>query len=1026
MPGPPRGMSGPARPSRLAPRAPQSRDRTSAQEAIAVKHVLAIAAKELRSFFNSAVALIFLATFLFVVLFTFFWVEKFFARNIADVRPMFEWMPVLLIFLVSALTMRMWSEEQKLGTLEVLLTLPVPVHHLVLGKFLAGLTLVALALALTLGVPVTVSMMGDLDWGPVVGGYLGALLLACAYLAVGLCVSSLTQNQIVALIFTALSCGLLYVPGTEGVAGVFGNRGSEILRALGTGSRFTSIARGVLDIRDVAYYAGLTTLFLVLNHALLLAKRWSAGRRTWLSRWNTKLLVGLVLGNVLLANLWLAPLAAARIDLTERGEYSLSDVTEELVESLDEPLLVRGYFSERTHPLLAPLVPQIRDLLSEYAVIGGSNVRVEFLDPRGNEEIEKEAQEQYNIKSVPMQFADRHEAAVVNSYFHILVKYGDQHEVLDFGDLIEVKVTGMDSIEVKLRNLEYDVTRAIKKVAYGFQSLDALFASLGGKAELTAYITPSSLPQELKEVPQRLEKVAKEIEKQSNGKFVFQAVVPDTQEKQQELQRKYGIKPFAASLFSSDRFYLHILLKVGDRLAQVSPGEQMTEAELRSGIEAALRRAAPGFLKTVGLVTPPAESMPQMNPMMPQQPPRPPQSFELLERRLGENYTVQPVSLDTGKVDDGVDVLLLAGPEKLGDKAQRAVDQFLMRGGSVVLLAGKYRLDIGMGGGLAVKQVSSGLDKLLETWGARVQNKLVLDQRSDSFPVPVMRSLGGLRVQEIQLIPYPFFVRVERDRMSEGSIITQGLPAITLHWSSPLEAVETGKKDAAGKDGKAAGKSAAEEASEVKREVLLSSGEESWLQEDSNVQPDFERYPERGFSRPAAGEGVYDARPLAMVLTGTFASHFRGEADKKAEPPADKGSADKPERPERLLTRSVPNARLAVVGSSSFVSDEVLNLAQQTQSGEARSNLQFVENLVDWAVADVDLLEIRSSGSFARTLSVAEDARSKWEYINYGLAILALGLVMGWNAYRRRTLAPMTLDPRARRKQAADSAKEAS
>src|SRR5678816_2672141 len=141
----------------------------------AARNILAIAKKELRGYFQSAVALIFLAAFLGVVVFTFFWVEKFFTRNIADIRPMF-----------------------------------------------AGLALIALALALTLGLPITVEMMGDLDWGPVFGGYLAALLLASAYLSIGLCVSAATDNQIVALILTAVVCGLIYLPGADDVVRFFG------------------------------------------------------------------------------------------------------------------------------------------------------------------------------------------------------------------------------------------------------------------------------------------------------------------------------------------------------------------------------------------------------------------------------------------------------------------------------------------------------------------------------------------------------------------------------------------------------------------------------------------------------------------------------------------------------------------------------------------------------------------------------------------------------------------------------------
>ena len=102
-----------------------------------------------------------------ISLFAFFWVEKFFSRNIADLRPLFEWMPVLLIFLCATLTMKMWSEERKMGTVEFLLTLPVKTTDLVVGKFFACIALVGIALTLTLGLAISVGMLGPLDWGPV-------------------------------------------------------------------------------------------------------------------------------------------------------------------------------------------------------------------------------------------------------------------------------------------------------------------------------------------------------------------------------------------------------------------------------------------------------------------------------------------------------------------------------------------------------------------------------------------------------------------------------------------------------------------------------------------------------------------------------------------------------------------------------------------------------------------------------------------------------------------------------------------
>src|SRR5262245_33153631 len=185
-----------------------------------MKQALSITRKELDSYFGSPMALIFVGIFLLAALFSFFWVSGFFARGIADVRPLFQWMPVLLIFLIATLTMRQWSEEQQTGTLEMLLTMPIRLTQLVIGKFLAVLALVAVELLLTLALPITVRLIVNLDLGPVIGGYLAAILMAAAYTAIGLFVSSRTDNQIVSLLLTAMVCGAFYLVGSPTITGL--------------------------------------------------------------------------------------------------------------------------------------------------------------------------------------------------------------------------------------------------------------------------------------------------------------------------------------------------------------------------------------------------------------------------------------------------------------------------------------------------------------------------------------------------------------------------------------------------------------------------------------------------------------------------------------------------------------------------------------------------------------------------------------------------------------------------------------
>ena len=235
--------------------------------------IRAITGRELRAYFDSPIAYVFLLAFAGASLFTFFNLGTFFSRGRADLRSLFNGVPFLMVLLVPALTMRLWAEERKQGTMEVLLTLPARDHELVLGKFLASLALLATGLGLTLAMPFTVAGLGNLDWGPVIGGYVGALLLGAGYLAVGQFVSATTENQILAFILALVVCLGLFGLGMETFAGLFPDRTASVLRSLGTGSRFESIARGVIDLRDLVYYLSLTSFFLAASVGALRARR---------------------------------------------------------------------------------------------------------------------------------------------------------------------------------------------------------------------------------------------------------------------------------------------------------------------------------------------------------------------------------------------------------------------------------------------------------------------------------------------------------------------------------------------------------------------------------------------------------------------------------------------------------------------------------------------------------------------------------------------------------------------------------
>jgi len=947
-----------------------------------MRQILSITRKELEGYFSSPLALLFMGAFLAVELFIFFTVETFFARGVADVRPLFAWMPILLIFLLAALTMRQWSEEMRSGTMEILLTLPVDLLKLVLGKFLAVLAMIGVALALTLPIPITVSLIGTLDWGPVIGGYTAGILMASAYAAIGLFISSRTDNQIVALISTVFLGGLFYLFGSRGVTDLFGGALSSVLWALGTGSRFESIQRGVVDLRDLAYYLSLSGIFLTLNILSLDSIRWSRQQEAYQRRLFTT--ASLITLNLVLLNVWLFPLQGLRLDLTAQKEYTLSQVSKDLLTNLNEPLLIRAYISERTHPLLAPLALPIRDMLREYEIASRGMVTAEVIDPANYPDLEAEANQTYGIHPTPFQVSGRYEASVINSYFDILVRYGDQSVVLNFSDLIEVEQKA-DGIDVRLKNLEYDLTGAVKKVVFGFQSVDAVLAALNQPVLLTLYVTPDTLPESQAAAVETVQAVVQDIQSQSRGKLEFQIVNPDDPNSgvtRQMLLDKYGLQPIPADIFSTQTYFLHMVLINGEQGELIYPSGNMSEGEVRTSIESALKRTSTGFLKVVGLWTPPQTPTQDMFGNAQQ----PLSSYQLISQQFSQDYNLKQVDLSSGEVSSDIDVLLMVAPENLTPVEAYAVDQYLMRGGSVIIAASNYKIAPDQfTGSLALQQIDTGLNSLLAHYGVTLGTDLVMDKQNMPFPLLVNRNVGGFQVQEIQGIDYPYFVEVFPDGMNSNSPMMAGLATVTLNWAAPVIVDETANANR-------------------ETTVLLNSSADSWLRSGVEIQPNFDTYPDLGFP---TGEDKA-SQPLAVSIQGSFESYFK---DNPLPQPADTGTdGSTPVQLPPVVENSPDSARLVVVGSASFVDDFVLQLASRLSQDRVFNNLLFVQNAVDWSVEDLDLLTIRSRGTYTRLLRPMEKNEEVfWEVFNYAIALAALGLIYFSWRMRRRNEAPMEL-----------------
>lgn len=242
-----------------------------------MKNILPITKRELYGYFATPVAYVFIVIFLFLSgLFTFY-LGSFYERGQADMQSFFGFHPVLYLFLVPAISMRLWSEERKSGTIELIMTLPVSTTEAVIGKFLAAWAFAGIALVMTFPMWITVNYLGDPDNTVILASYIGSILMAGGFLAIGSCISALTKSQVIAFVISIVTCFLFYVSGFPMVLNFFSGWAPEaIINAVASLSvlvHFDSIQKGIIDVRDIFYFAVLISFWLYANVITIEAKK---------------------------------------------------------------------------------------------------------------------------------------------------------------------------------------------------------------------------------------------------------------------------------------------------------------------------------------------------------------------------------------------------------------------------------------------------------------------------------------------------------------------------------------------------------------------------------------------------------------------------------------------------------------------------------------------------------------------------------------------------------------------------------
>ena len=457
------------------------------------RNVSAIAGREFRSFFDQATAYILVVVFL--VANFFFYFRTVFVTAEATLRPMFELMPWLLLFFVPAVTMRSLAEERSRGTLELVLSQPISSLEFLLGKFLGIMGFMAVALAGTLGAAIGLRLGGAPYFGVMFAQYTGALLLTGALVAIGLWASSLTRNQITAFIaaltvifvLMAITMNVVLI-GLPPVLAVVATR-------LGLLTHFAAITRGVLDLRDLVYFASITVAFLGLAYLMIERGRLNLKGRSWRT-----LRIG-ILGILLICvvvNL-LGHFIRGRIDLTPGKMYTLSSTTRAVLEDLDDVVTLKFFASRQLPPQVELVRRDVEDLLSDYASTAGDNLQLLRFSPSADDPEGLAEAEQMEIPAIQFNVLGQDEFQVRQGYLGIAIQYADQTANVPF-------VRQTDDLEYRLTSAILALTNPAR-MTLGFLTGHGE-ADIGGAASGFAEtlgqsydVTPVDITAEGAEVP---------------------------------------------------------------------------------------------------------------------------------------------------------------------------------------------------------------------------------------------------------------------------------------------------------------------------------------------------------------------------------------------------------------------------------------------------------------------------------------------------------------------------------------------
>jgi len=381
-----------------------------------MSNIIAIIRKELRSYFTQPLAYILLVVFL--GLSSFFYFRAVLVSQQLTLRPLFGFLPWILLFFIPALTMGLLAKEKESGTLEILTTQKVSYKEIVLGKFLAVLSFIFIAILITLIIPFSLALTtkggGGWDWGIIFSQYLGSFFLAATFIGVGLFASSLTKNQIAAFILGVTFIFVLIFLGSNTVLLALPHPFNLFVQKLSILDHYQGIARGVLDLRDLIYFLSLIFLFLYLTTFFFFKEL--RNKKEKRCKWSWKAVIAFVI-LALCINL-VSDKVKARFDLTQERVFTLSSATKKIISQVENEVELSLFVSKKLPVQISYQAQQIKDTLSDYQKFSNGKVKFNIYYPDADEAAKSKAQE-FNIPPVQFNVVSQDEFQIKQGYLGI-------------------------------------------------------------------------------------------------------------------------------------------------------------------------------------------------------------------------------------------------------------------------------------------------------------------------------------------------------------------------------------------------------------------------------------------------------------------------------------------------------------------------------------------------------------------------------------------------------------------------------